>query len=259
MFTIVTGNGRGPRAAGKDGIVIHGAFRGISFAALLASPVMALAQVVVELPAPGSPPWHEQPIPRVSRPSVYARQVFDRSAGVLATAECGASALGLRLGDVGLRQQLILEWEWRVDVAPNAEQERAKSGDDFAARVFVVFDSDRYVDPADRMRRWFIHQVTGESPPSHAISYVWSSRSEAGATWPNPFVASTRMVSLGSSALGAWVTRQVDVYADHARLFGAAPDAPPVGLAIMTDADNTCSRAVAAYRLFRFRDRLTSS
>jgi hypothetical protein len=59
------------------------------------------------------------------------------------------------------------------------------------------------------------------------------------------------MISLGRGPLRDWRTEEVDVVADYRARFASEP--PPVqGLALMTDSDNTCSRAAAEFADFAF-------
>ena len=52
----------------------------------------------------------------------------------------------------------------------------------------------------------------------------------------------------GDAFLGKWVSEKRDVLADYHRLFGGNGDAPVArGIAILTDADNTASRASGDY------------
>jgi len=62
----------------------------------------------------------------------------------------------------------------------------------------------------------------------------------------------TRMLVLRSGRPddGGWIDEAVDVRANYQRLFGEAPGRPR-GIAILTDADQTKTRAVGDYAAFR--------
>ena len=108
--------------------------------------------------------------------------------------------------------------------------ERAKAGDDFAARVYAV--------------------APGEGPFALpvAISYVWAGSAPVGADWPNPFTARVRMVAVesGPAHAGTWRTHRRNLREDFRRLFGREVDELE-GVAVMTDADNSRQRARAWY------------
>jgi len=131
---------------------------------------------------------------------------------------------------IDLRQTPLLHWQWRVDNLLEGVAEQSKPGDDYPARVYVVFSSG--------LLFW----------RTRAINYVWSSNQPVGTTWPNAFTGNARMVAVESGAerLGQWVTEQRNVAEDYRRLFGGEPGTVDA-VAIMTDTDNSGQRATAWY------------
>ncbi len=204
------------------------------------------------LPPPAEPPWQPLRFPRVERASRYQPVGLDGVRAVRAESECSASALLLRVEDVDLRRMPLLRWRWRVEHRLDLADERHKGGDDFAARVYVMF---RF-DPAraswlERARRRVAEAFYGRELPGNAINYVWSSREPAGAVWDNPYTASSKMVSLGAGPLPEWRSEEVNVWDDYRRLFATDPPAL-VGVALMSDSDDSCGRAVAWLAELRF-------
>ena len=76
---------------------------------------------------------------------------------------------------------------------------------------------------------------------------------ESGTRWPNAFTARARMISVqqGDERRGEWVRYRRDLGADWRAAFDEAPGTIH-GVAIMTDSDNTGSRATARYGTIRF-------
>lgn len=64
----------------------------------------------------------------------------------------------------------------------------------------------------------------------------------------NPFTDDTMMIAVnsGEKELGQWVTVERDIVADYRAAFGEDPP-PLVGVAIMSDTDNTGEMARAWY------------
>ena len=123
----------------------------------------------------------------------------------------------------------VLEWQWRALVLPDKGDERRKATNDSVLGVYVVFG------------RW---------PFVKAVKYVWSTTLPVGTCLDSPFSGRTKMVVLesGEALLGKWVVERRDVLADYRRLFGDAEAHPKArGIAILTDADNTASRASGDY------------
>ncbi len=123
-----------------------------------------------------------------------------------------------------------LSWRWRVERFPTVTDERAKVGDDFAVRVYVVVR-----DGWTRLS-------------SKAISYVWAQQATAGQGWANPFTGDkAMMLALRNRQDGdGWVNEKRNLKADLRRLFGK--DFRYIeAVAIMTDADNSKSHAIGYY------------
>jgi len=202
----------------------------------------------VELPVPGSAGWQELLFPKIERHTAYR----PRDGFVEAEGDCSASALYHTATEIDLRKTPRLSWEWRVEQAIAAHDERVKAGDDFAARVYVTFrfDPDR-ASLWERVQNKVGATLYGADLPGSALTYVWSTREPAGSRWDNPYTESAKMISLGKGRLDDWKREIVNIADDYRSFHGQ--DAPPLLIvALMTDTDNTCSRARASFRRFRF-------
>ena len=127
------------------------------------------------------------------------------------------------------RQYPYLTWQWKVDNIIAAGDATRKSGDDYGARIYVVFPSFFFWN-------------------TKAINYIWANRLPKEEAVPNPYTANNMMISVESGPVetGKWITETRNIYEDYRRLFGKEP--PTVGaIAIMTDTDNTGESASADY------------
>lgn len=204
------------------------------------------------LPPPGGSAWRPLRFPRIERASVYETVREEGLAAVRAESRCSASGLVLPLEHVDLDRTPVLRWKWKVEKPLPARSERARSGDDFAARVYVLFRFEpSRASLWERLQHRVAGRLYGESVPGDALNYVWSSGEERGETWRNPFTDRSWMVSLGRGPLPSWRDEDVDVAADYRAGFGVDPP-PVVGIGLMTDSDNLCGEAVAYYAEFRF-------
>ncbi len=123
----------------------------------------------------------------------------------------------------------VLTWRWKVDNIIAKGDGRTKAGDDYAARVYVVFP------------HWFF-------PKTRTINYIWANRLEAETITPNAYTGNAMMIAVESGAdkVGQWVTVKRNIVEDYRKAFGEDP--PKVGaIAIMTDTDNTGESATAWY------------
>lgn len=150
----------------------------------------------------------------------------------LLSAQCRDSASALVLKqEIDLRQTPYLSWSWRVQGVFEGLDEKQKSGDDFAARVYVVVDGG--------LMPW----------KSRAINYVWSSSHPQGSNWENPYAPNqVQMVAVRSGQPGedGMLHEVRNVREDFRKLHGMDVDSIDA-VAIMTDCDNSDAEAVAWY------------
>lgn len=126
-------------------------------------------------------------------------------------------------------QYPLLRWSWKIERTLKREDATKKNGDDFVARVYVVFP---------RVLFW----------KTRAINYVWSAKLPKGTAIPNAYTANAVMVAVesGDGNAGTWVNEERNVFDDYKRFFGEDP--PPLGaVALMSDTDNTGDEAVAYF------------
>jgi hypothetical protein len=90
--------------------------------------------------------------------------------------------------------------------------------------------------------------LTGEPLPYATLMYVWSNQRPVDSVIVNARTDRVRkwVVESGDTRLKQWLSYQRDVRADFEKAFGEAPGRL-VGIAIMTDADNTRSNVRAWY------------
>jgi len=210
----------------------------------------------VALPGPSDAAWERVELPRVDRPTRWEPFEADGRQGWRATSACGASALVLRLERVeppiDLDATPRLAWEWRVESLVGDGDPRERSGDDFAARVYVTFPYDESRGSwIDRLRRRLVERLVGAPLPGHALVYVWADHEPEGASWLGPRSGRTRIIVQQSGATGTWQLERVDVAAHVRRWFGPRSHGPSA-IALLTDADDTCQETTAFYASFRF-------
>ena len=127
------------------------------------------------------------------------------------------------------RQYPFITWHWKVDNIIAGGDASLKSGDDYGARVYVVFPSFFFWN-------------------TKAINYIWANKLPKEKIMANAYAKNSIMISVesGSSETGKWVTETRNVYEDYKLVFGQEP--PEVGaVAIMTDSDDTGESASANY------------
>ncbi|MEJ2470929.1 MAG: DUF3047 domain-containing protein [Desulfuromonadales bacterium] len=123
----------------------------------------------------------------------------------------------------------ILAWRWKINGIIPGGDGRSKAGDDYAARVYVVFP------------HWFFLKT-------RSLNYIWANVLPQGTVQPNAYTGNAMMIAVNSGAekAGQWVSVERNIVEDYRRAFGEDP--PQVGaIAVMTDTDNTGQEATAWY------------
>lgn len=198
-------------------------------------------------------PWRiERPNPQVP-PTSYRIRLWDGVPAVEARAVKSMALLARPL-TIDLALTPILCWRWRIDAPLKGADMMQKSGDDYAARVYLSFDvaPDR-LGLGTRMGLGLARSIHGEQVPDAAINYIWDNRHAVGTWQPNAYTERARMLILrsGASDTGRWIDERRDVSADFQAAFGHPP-LKLTGLAIATDTDNTGEEARAGFADFRF-------
>ncbi len=165
-----------------------------------------------------------------------------------AHAQSSASLLRQRVNVPATRLER-LRFEWQVDkLIPNADMSERDRGDS-PVRLILAFEGDRSRFSAQNTLLSELSQAfTGEPLPYATLMYVWSNHHAVDSVIVNPRTDRVRkwVVESGEAPLKQWRTYQRNVRADFEKAFGEAPGAL-VSVAIMTDADNTRSSAIAWY------------
>ncbi|MEQ1530065.1 MAG: DUF3047 domain-containing protein [Methylococcales bacterium] len=132
---------------------------------------------------------------------------------------------------IDLQKKPVLHWRWRVENRLPVTNEQEKSGDDYAARVYVIVSGG--------LAFW----------QTRAINYVWASRSAKGKIWPNAYAGEHAMMLALRSAddqLGTWYEEKRNVFDDMKTLL--AENVRYIdAIAIMTDTDNSHGKVTAYY------------
>ena len=206
---------------------------------------------------PAIPPaWKIEHLDSRVPPTHYALRSWDGVVAIEARAKRSMALLGRTLA-VDLKKTPILCWQWRIDSPVASADMTRKSGDDYAARVYLTF-----AVPADelgfgtRTRLRLARAIYGPQVPDAALNYIWDNRHPVGTWQDNAYTDRARMLVLrsGTARTGGWVQERRNVAADFRRAFGELSGALR-GLAIASDTDNTGGEAHAGFANFRFVDK----
>ena len=148
-----------------------------------------------------------------------------------------SSGLGIQAGreyEWDLTKYPVLAWSWRPRLFPQGADERESAKNDSPLAVYMTVPHSRISGPK-------------------AVKYIWSERVPVG-TRLSSNMGLTQVLVLRTgppSDPTQWVEERVNALEDYTRLFGEPPAAKPAGIAVLTDADDTRSRAEGDYARFR--------
>jgi len=129
-----------------------------------------------------------------------------------------------------LRNPFLLSWDWQVNKRFPPGDPGEKSNDDYVARVYIVFQQGFF--------KWQVNSV----------NYVWMSEPPLQANWLSPYDDRSVIVPLvNDTDINTWTSEQVNPFRDFTRLFDE-PGKKVVGIAIMSDTDDTARSVMSAFR-----------
>ena len=199
----------------------------------------------VDLTAPPPGEWQAVALPGKSL-THYSVARKDGREAVLARSERSASMLRKRV-DVTPAQLGAVTFSWWVEdlIADGSVADAER--EDAPARVLFGFTGDESRLPMKaRMMFDLAEALSGERPPYATLMYVWDARAPVGTVIVNPRSDRVRkiVVDSGPMNLKRWRDHRRDLRADFELAFGEEPG-PLRSIAVMTDSDNTGSRALS--------------
>jgi hypothetical protein len=164
----------------------------------------------------------------------YALERDEHGEIFLKASSKGTSSVLFREVNAKSSDRPFLTWEWKALQFPSNKKNEtlaAKSDNDFAARVYVVFGGGLPIN-------------------SNIIQYVWDDYFPERTFGESPFFAKTKIlvVQSGKNESGEWVRERRDLIMDYKRLFGKFPKANLVAIGLMSDSDNTQTASEAYFR-----------
>lgn len=201
----------------------------------------------------GAGQWTHQTLPGVSQENRFDVVAVDGQTVLRVRSDAAASTL-LHALDVDPAVTPQLHWRWQVSNPVAASDFRRKDGDDYAGRVYVLFDYPvERLSFGDRFKISLARGLHGAELPTAAIAYVWGTAQQRGDFGPNAYTDRVQMIVVeqGAERAGQWVAMQRDVAADFEQVFGE-PAPRIVGIAVSADTDNTGESVTTLFGDIRF-------
>lgn len=199
------------------------------------------------------PGWRHQTLPKVARHNQFDivsapgndpgndPDIESRGASVLRVESKASASSWLTPLDHDAASAPWLHWRWRVSRALTGSDLRSQAGDDYAARLYVLFAlPPERLSLGDRLRIQAARLLAGAEVPAAALCYVWGRAQPAGSAGWNPYTNRVRMRVLdsGDTHTNHWRQHVRHLPTDWAEAFGG--EMPRVsGIALSADTDNT--------------------
>jgi hypothetical protein len=127
----------------------------------------------------------------------------------------------------------MLAWSWRPREFPKGSDEREQGGNDSVLAVYMLVPHSRIAGPK-------------------AVKYIWSEKVPVGTHLvSNAGLTQVRVLRSGADGRGEWRQEKVNVLADYRKYFDVKEPPKPIGIAVLTDSDETKSSAAGDYADFR--------
>lgn len=175
--------------------------------------------------------------------------VADNGVTVLrADSQSGASGLSRSLR-VDPGELPWLRWRWNISNLIETADLRSKAGDDFPARVYVMFDYPLEKLPfVERNKLRLARALFDPHLPAATLCYVWDGKAAAETIAGSAYSDRVKVIVVesGSARVKQWVDVERNIARDFRAAFGE--QAPPVSaIAVATDTDNTGTAATAFF------------
>jgi len=192
--------------------------------------------------------WKHEPMSKLKRDTAYTVEKEDGRTVLRASADRSASFY-VSYVKPPAAAPASLSWRWKTDALVQGADNRVKDKEDAPLRVVVAFDGDKSLLPAQEKRRFeTARKLTGANLPYAVLMYVWSDHVPVNTVIASAHTSQVKMIAVasGSNGLGSWQPVKRSVADDYRRAFGAEPGRL-LGVGVMTDTDNTGSKAVGLY------------
>ena len=192
--------------------------------------------------------WHFYRIAPYKKNTIYRLENYQGKTVLSANSKTSASGLAIKLRP-RQAQNLWLKWEWKT-VAPIPAADNAEhTQDDAPLRILVAFDGNKSkLTLKEKMTFEMANLISGQEMPYATLMYIWSGKTPVNTILDNAHTSRIKMIVVDSGweSLGDWRKHERDLATDYKRAYGENPG-EVIGIALLTDTDNTKSETRALY------------
>jgi len=165
-----------------------------------------------------------------------------------ADSAAGASGLSRQLR-INPAEHPWLRWRWKINNLIEKADLHTKEGDDFPARLYVMFDYPlEKLSFFERSKLRLARALFDPGLPAATLCYVWDNKTPAETITPSAYTDRVKLIVVesGAARVKQWVDFERNIARDFRTAFG--DEAPAIlGIAIVTDTDNTGAAATSFF------------
>lgn len=208
-----------------------------------------LPKFSAEKPRTGMPDgWHFYRIAPYKKNTIYRLENYQGRTVLAANSKTSASGLAVKLYPRSA-QNLWLQWEWKaVREIPQADNEQSQH-DDAPLRILVAYDGNKSKLPLkEKLTFEMASLISGQEMPYATVMYIWSGKNPVNTVLNNAHTSRVKMIVVDSGweDIGQWRKHERNLAADYKLAYGENPG-NIIGIALLTDTDNTKSETRALY------------
>lgn len=192
--------------------------------------------------------WEHVPLSKFKKDTEYALVHPDQPMVLRGTAVSSASLFVHKFQST-MEVPETISWRWKTDALVAGADNRDKEREDAPLRVMIAFDGDQTRLPEVEKKRFRrAKALSGRNLPYALLMYIWSDQVPVGTVIPSAHSGQVKMLvaASGSEGLGRWQKVKRNLADDYRQAFAADPG-PVIGVAVMTDTDNTRTTAAGEY------------
>jgi hypothetical protein len=142
-----------------------------------------------------------------------------------------------------------LRWRWKISTLIEQADLRTREGDDFPARLYVMFDYPLERLPfVERSKLRLARALFDPNLPAATLCYVWDGKTARGTIVPSAYTNRVRLIVVesGGTRVNRWVDVERNIADDFRAAFGEDPPAV-TAIAVAVDTDNTGAFATSYF------------
>jgi hypothetical protein len=235
---------------------LHGCSSLLPSSSKLANPINQVSQItqitqITKTPVSWQPEdqlkWESVKIPGKLATEYSLVRVNNRNK-LMANAQASASMLRQDL-HIEPERFSALSFSWQIQKLIADADMAQRELEDSPVRLVLAFDGDRsQFSPKNAMLSELSHALSGKPMPYATLMYVWCNHRPVNTVIHNPRTDRIRkmVIESGPQRVNQLISYERNIRADYEKAFGEPPGAL-IGIAIMTDTDNTRSHAQSWY------------